>query len=352
MEPRLGWPESAGHCGPRRRGQPNNRKGRHLRTFCADVRRASSEPIFATAPVEARGWLLIRHPGPWPATGLPGDLPPAVHIVAALAKAARIRPQLIRRPAGRAPLWPIGVYLGSSCGPEPWLQYREFAGPDEVAGLLDLLSPAVIQAVAAGDRPRFGTKVDHRVLLVCGHGSRDPCCARIGRPLAVELASQYPDLVWESNHLGGHRFAANLVTVPDGSYHGGLDPSRGRQVAAATLAGEVELASFRGRAGRSAAAQAADWYVRQRTGQVSLDAVEIVSERTSETGDGSVIVELRVAGEAIQATVRAVTPPVERLISCGTAELGNPEHYELVEVTANAGVARRPTAPATVPSAR
>ena len=323
-----------------------------MRTFCAEVRRAGSEPIFATAPVKARGWLLIRHPGPWPATGLPGDLPPALHTVAALAKAARIRPQLIRRPAGRAPLWPIGVYLGSSSGPEPWLQYREFAGPDELADLLQLLSPAVIEAVAAGDRPGFGASVAHRVLLVCGHGSRDPCCARTGRPTAVALAGEYPDLVWESNHLGGHRFAANLVAVPDGSYHGGLDPGQGRQVAAAVLAGEVELASFRGRAGRSAAAQAADWYVRQYTGQASLDAVEIAGERPSQAGDGSVVVELRVAGEAIRATVRPATPPVERLISCGIAELGAPEHYELVELTASARVARRPTVPATAPSAR
>jgi hypothetical protein len=323
-----------------------------LRTFCAEVRRATSEPIFATAPVKARGWLLIQHPGPWPATGLPGDLPPAVHTVAARATAAKIRPQLIRRPADRAPLWPIGIYLGASSYPEPWLQYREFADPDEVAGLIDLLSPAVIEAIAAGDRPGFGTAVDHQVLLVCGHGSRDPCCAKTGRPMAVALAGRYPDLVWESNHLGGHRFAANLVTVPDGSYHGGLDASRGLQVAAATLAGEVDLAAYRGLAGRSAAAQAADWYIRQHTGQVALDAVEVVTERRSEARDGPVIVELRVAGEPIRATVRPVAPRVERLISCATGELDTPEHYELVEITANARVVRRPTAPATAPSAK
>lgn len=323
-----------------------------MRTFCAEVRSATSEPIFATAPVKARGWLLIQHPGPWPATGLPGDLPPALHTVAARATSAKIRPQLIRRPADRASLWPIGVYLGSSSGPEPWLQYREFAHPAEVADLLDLLSPAVIEAAATGDRPGFGNAADHRVLLICGHASRDPCCAKTGRPMAMALAREYPDLVWESNHLGGHRFAANLVTLPDGSYHGGLDASRGRQVAAATLAGEVDLASYRGRAGRSAAAQAADWYVRRHTGELALDALEIVTERRSEAGDGSVVVELLVAGEPIRATVRPAPPPVERLISCGTGELGAPEHYELVEVIANGRVARRPSAPAAARSAR
>jgi len=323
-----------------------------VRTFCAEVRRATSEPIFATAPVKARGWLLIRHPGPWPATGLPADLPPAVDTVAALATAAGFRPQLIRRPAERAPLWPIGIYLGGTGRSGPWLEYRELAGPDEAAGLLDLLTPAAVEAAAAGDPPGFGAGVDHRVLLVCGHGSRDPCCARIGRPMALALAGEYPELVWESNHLGGHRFAANLVTVPDGSYHGGLDRGRGRQVAAATLRGEVDLASYRGLAGRSGAAQAADWYARQHTGQVGLDAVEIVMERRNETADATVTVELRVAGEPIRAVVRSVTPPVERLISCATGEMGTPEHYELVELIASVRAARRPSGPAAAPSAK
>lgn len=327
------------------------REGAAVRSFCADVCRAMSEPIFATAPAKARGWLLIQHPGPWPASGLPADLPAELPKVAALASAAKVRPQLIRRTADRAPVWPIGIYLGSSIGPEPWLEYREVGDRDELAGLTDLLTPGALTAVAAGERVGFGAPVDHQVLLVCAHGSRDPCCAKAGRPMVVALARHYPDLVWETSHVGGDRFAANLVTLPAGSYHGGLEASRAPRVAAATLRGEVDLASYRGRAGRSPAAQAADWYARRQTGLVALDAVEVVAERPAAPG-GIVTVLLRVAGQPMSAIVRPAVPPAPRLISCATGEVVAPEHYELVELTSNAPVVPRPSAPATATSAR
>jgi len=321
-----------------------------MRTFCADICRASSEPLFATAPVKARGWLLIQHPGPWPATGLPDDLPPELHKVAMLAGSAGVRPQLIRRTADRAPLWPIGLYLGSSSAPQPWLEYREFADPDQLTGALDLLTPATLEATAAGRRTGFGTPVEHQALLICAHGSRDPCCAKTGRPMAVALARQYPDLVWETSHVGGDRFAANLVTVPDGSYHGGLDASLVNEVAAVVLRGEIHLPSYRGRAGRPAPAQAADWYARQRTGHAALDAVAVLAEHARP--DGTVEVTLRVAGEPMRVTLQSAAPGAERLISCATGEVGTPGHYELVELSASARVAPRPSAPAAVPSAR
>jgi hypothetical protein len=33
-------------------------------------------------------------------------------------------------------------------------------------------------------------------------------------PLAQSLAAQHPGRVWENTHVGGHRYAANLVLLP------------------------------------------------------------------------------------------------------------------------------------------
>ncbi len=41
--------------------------------------------------------------------------------------------------------------------------------------------------------------------------------------MARALADRWPEDVWECTHVGGDRFAANLVVVPDGVYYGGLD---------------------------------------------------------------------------------------------------------------------------------
>jgi hypothetical protein len=55
--------------------------------------------------------------------------------------------------------------------------------------------------------------------------------------------------VWETTHVGGDRFAANLVCLPDGTYHGTLDRGSAVEVALGCLRGEVAEAFYRGRAG-------------------------------------------------------------------------------------------------------
>ena len=63
---------------------------------------------------------------------------------------------------------------------------------------------------------------DVRDVLVCTHGSHDVCCATFGYPSYDELRRRYaPKLagslrVWQVSHLGGHRFAPNVVDLPEG----------------------------------------------------------------------------------------------------------------------------------------
>ncbi len=61
-----------------------------------------------------------------------------------------------------------------------------------------------------------------RDILVCTHGSHDVCCATFGFPIYRDLRDRYVrDLdgklrVWQVSHLGGHRFAPNLLDMPEG----------------------------------------------------------------------------------------------------------------------------------------
>ncbi|MFD0630871.1 sucrase ferredoxin [Catenulispora yoronensis] len=122
-----------------------------------------------------------------------------------------------------------------------WLERR-------VTGDLGDLAELDLAALPGGAAPGFGAPVGERLLLVCTHGKRDACCARYGAPVARELAGRGLP-VWETTHLGGDQFAANLACLPDGTYHGLLDRASAADVAAACLRGEVTPAHFRGRAG-------------------------------------------------------------------------------------------------------
>jgi len=61
--------------------------------------------------------------------------------------------------------------------------------------------------------------------LVCTHGSRDACCAKLGGLFFRALHRLSPRSVWQASHLGGHRFAATAIQFPVGRLYGRLLPT-------------------------------------------------------------------------------------------------------------------------------
>jgi hypothetical protein len=296
---------------------------------CAALRLALAEPLAGTAPEAAASWLLMEHPGPWPHPGWPSDLEPAVARVLETATALAIRPQLIRpvhqRRRGRC------TVVVASCRPgQRWLETRELT---DVRDLADL----DLEAVAAGRAPGFGDETRQPVVLVCTHGRRDVCCARRGRPVAQALDAQLPGGVWETTHVGGDRFAANVVTLPHGTYHGGVDAGSAPALAAAAVRQEVVLEHLRGTAGMPAAAQAADVFVRQALGLTAVDAVRAVVDTSAVEGVEQVQVQARQEDHATRRfVVRMVRRQVAdaRLTSCaGGGTRDRPYVLDLVDVT-------------------
>ena len=96
------------------------------------------------------------------------------------------------------------------------------------------------------------------MFLVCTHGKRSACCARYGTPLAQALAVRHPGQVWETTHVGGHRFAANLVILPHGLYYGPVGVARPPPRSARTSAARSLPDRYRGRAGQPRAGQEAE----------------------------------------------------------------------------------------------
>jgi len=165
-------------------------------------------------------------------------------------------------------------------------------------------------------------------VLVCTHGRRDVCCARLGRPLAALLDAQLPGLVWETTHVGGDRFAPNVVSLPDGSYHGAVAVADVPALAEAVTTGRLLLPRLRGLAGLHPAAQAADHYLRLALDEPRVDVVRVVA--TTPAPSGETCVEL--LGDGVRWCVHVVARTQgERLTSCaGDGTHGTPASYELV----------------------
>jgi hypothetical protein len=221
-----------------------------------------TESSAASAPEASRAWLLIEDPGPWPHEPVETRLPAPLDSLAASADRLGIRVQMIRRP-GRRTGSARSVYAGWTAGAEPWLR----------RGSVDDLAALDLEKLAAGSAPGFGSVVSEPVFLVCTHAQRNACCARFGGPLAAALGARYPGQVFQTTHVGGHRFAANLVILPHGLYYGPVGVSQAVSAIGAYEHGAVAPERYRGRAGQPKATQEAEHEVLARAGSLELGAL-------------------------------------------------------------------------------
>lgn len=282
---------------------------------CSTASRAREEPLWATASI-VESFLLIEQPGPWGPHALRSRRLPEVvrEVITGWQRRQGIRTLLIRRP-GRAVAGPSRVFVANAR--HGWVQAADFDDLTQVAAL-DLTG--IGGADGVGLRPH-----GEPVLLVCTHGRHDPCCAERGRPLAASLAGRWPDLVWEASHLGGDRFAGNLVALPRGDYFGGLDSGNGRSVVEQYLAGRLDPEFHRGRSSQSWVAQAAVHAARLDAGAFGFEDVA-VSGLSGE--DREWRVSLLVRGRPVDAIVRVSTGAAERL-TCHAETLESPPSYHV-----------------------
>ena len=232
---------------------------------CSDAARLRGDPPLGTAP-QTRRWLLLEHFGPWKSDAVAGS-GIAPHILRRLSQVAAevsARILLIRRPGRRRPArsraWAVAIGGDTTV----WGGWRADR---------DLELAAEVLAWAWPEKSHSGEPL----LLVCAHGVHDACCAVRGRPVAAALQARWPEHTWECSHVGGDRFAANLVVLPDGVYYGGLDAGSAVDVVSAHLEGRVSATHLRGFAAHPPPVQVAVGTVHARYGPLGPADVEVRS---------------------------------------------------------------------------
>ncbi len=291
---------------------------------CAAASRERGDALAGTAST-VRGYLLLEHAGPWGADALrDARLPDGLGVhLREVAGRHRFRVLLVRRPGRRRAADGVRLFACRAAGPDSWTETTLLDGLDDVRDL-DLAPLGAGRSL--GLEPHAAP-----LLAVCTHGRHDACCAELGRPAALALAAgPHADRVWETSHVGGDRFAGNLVVLPRGLYYGGLDPETAIAVAEATAAGEVVLDHFRGRSDLPMGAQAADAALRRDLGLTGLDDVAVRAVRVE--GDLTTA-RFDVGGHgARQVVVRRVLGETGHRLTC-SARRDNPvPRHEVVEV--------------------
>lgn len=286
---------------------------------CTGVSDRLDEPLLGTAP-HAVAWLLVVHPGPWPQDA-PGALfdPVVADELERRCARERVRLVAVRRSTSR-PGAPARVcYVASSRAGRTWIERLALAEPKD---LLDL----DLAAIADGTPPEGGERVAGPLYAVCTHGKRDACCASYGRPVHRAVSRLAPGRTWEATHLGGHRFAANVLVLPEGLLYGRVDRDNAATLVRGHEQGTVDPALWRGRSAEPQPAQAAEWFARRATGTTAIDGVTIDDVRA--TGHGWTV-RLRAAGAPLTATVERVATGCTRTTAC-TGTAADPGRWRLI----------------------
>lgn len=223
---------------------------------CSAASLARPEALAGSAST-SRGYLLLECPGPWGVNALTDSRLPEETVGPVVARARRLglRMLLIRRPGRPTPSPVTTVYAARAAGPSSWL---------ETARLEDLreLAAVDLDGLAAGRGAGLG-RTEEDVYLVCAHGRHDVCCAELGRPVAAALAERHPGQTWEASHVGGDRFAANLVVLPEGLYYGRVTAQSALAVVDGHQSGRLDLDLLRGRSNVAFPVQAAEIALRR-----------------------------------------------------------------------------------------
>lgn len=301
------------------------------RPRCSTAARERGDALAGTAST-VRSFLLLEEPGPWGVHALRDARLPEGLGVELLRRCTRagVRPLLIRRDAARPHTRPTGppqitsrrVFAAHATATGGWLETATITDAEEVLDL-DL---AAIASGAGGLMPR----TSEPVFAVCTHGRHDVCCAERGRPVLRALAAVEPEATWAVSHIGGDRFAANLLVLGEGLYYGGVDDESVATVARTHRDGRLDLAHLRGRSCWPMPVQAAEIALRQhldedRRGSVSLDG------RPRTDPAGAVTATFAVADHIWSVTVRPEHGEPAAL-TCSSLRLEPAVRWRLVRV--------------------
>jgi len=288
--------------------------------FCAEAARERRDRLYGTAPL-IETWLLLEHIAPWSPKAFPDDrLSPAVreYLQRTAHALPRTRRLLVRQTYDQS-------------GPRRFFVARTAENHSHMACVIasseeDLLA---VDAPALWEHPGAHACAES-MFLVCTHGQHDKCCARFGLATWRALRDASPGAAWECSHVGGDRFAANLVALPQGIYYGHVQPEDAPALVAAHAAGRISLRHYRGRTCYSREAQAAEYFIRRETGLLGIDDLRLTSAAEVDRRVWRVRFESRAGAAAFhEVEIRARLSPTPGLLTCSAEHPESSREYEL-----------------------
>lgn len=213
--------------------------------FCRDLCLARGEPLEGMGHLPDKVLMLAWPRGKWRTPRWESvDMEPELSAAIHHASYAGLHVALVDK-VGEADALPTLMA-------QPESIVADFKSQDEIA--------AVIRASIDGDV--FAGTVDPRItILCCTDSRRDACCARYGFSTYKAMAAIADPTrfnIVQATHLGGCRFAASLVVLPQRQRYGRMTAGQAPGFLQALLNNDIFLSSYKGRADQPEPMQVAE----------------------------------------------------------------------------------------------
>jgi hypothetical protein len=292
--------------------------------YCAQQARESGEPLIGTA-TQAAVWLLLEYRQAWRKKAVQdNELPQAVqsHLDAQLEAIPGSRLLFIKKQAPEHEDLRFFVVRTDEAEPVQ-VEFR-------LAGYEDLLALDVT-AVAGANNPFSDQVRQEPLFLVCTNSKRDRCCAKFGNPLFRVLQNYQPEVSWQSTHIGGHRYAPNVLFLPHSVNYGWLSPEKISLAVDAHLNGQIyDLNYYRGRTYYDPPVQAADYFLRRELDLLDLAGVRLYSAECFDEITWTVLFDLPATGERHEITQQSRMTEEPVPVSCSSPASKPVPHYRLL----------------------
>lgn len=175
-------------------------------------------------------------------------------------------------------------------------------------------------------------RVFRPMYLICTNGRRDRCCAKEGFQVYKSFHDHVGDAVWECSHVGGHRFAANVITLPDGVLYGRVHADMVTDLVTACNNSRLIPEWMRGRTIYPSHIQAAEGLLRQKTNRQEIYTYQF--GRSTELGENRWDVSFTEisSGHEYNLKLRKVSTEKTVLESCSQDKYTPVIHYELESI--------------------
>jgi hypothetical protein len=237
--------------------------------YCSELSREASEQPFGTAST-ADAWLLLEYSSAWGARAFQESrLSRAVktHLMNALQAVPRSRLLFIKQE--REMRGHLTLFIVRSTEADASIAGVKLTGYEQLMNFN-------LAAILRGEQSAGAEPWERPLFLVCTHGRRDKCCAKFGYALYKSLKANAGDDIWQSSHVGGDRFAANLICFPHGFFYAHVTQDAGRRIISRYNQQTVSLDNYRGRCCYPSPIQAAEFFLRSESGLSGINDVRFL----------------------------------------------------------------------------